>query len=214
MQTISRIIFRTALITFLFGPAAIYSQPISNTTWKTFNISFPDTILVEVGSDTIHQYLGSDSLLVSSLFWQYSDSIALLDVGGPLSCTNPDTGWYSIEIINDTMTVSLITDACVPRGMNYDGAILWKVEQATAVHKYLEGAGRLAIFPNPAGSSFSIDAGEEGSIIINDMTAGTVYGTKVKPGRNEITAMLPAGTYLVQFTGTGGNSGFARLMVK
>lgn len=182
----------------LFVP--LFSQSIKNTTWKTYNSGFSDTITVVIKTDTIEQFIGDDSLLVSSWFAEYHDTIVLLDITGPLMCTNPDTGLYRVAVTGDTMVVDLITDPCIPRGINYDGAILWKEDLPSGFYNHKNLSAGIKMFPNPTKGIVYFTFPENGILSIFNYSGHEVVRVE-NQGFYQFSCDLKSGLYIARFSG-------------
>ena len=142
------------LFAFLFFQAQ--SQTIANTKWKTFNTSLADTITIEITTDTIYQYIVSDSMLAISLYTQKTDTIELIDVGGSFACVITDTGIYTVAIVGDTMTIDLVFDQCFSRSIVYNGTVLWRVDNTIGIST-LDRDLNFKLYPNPSNGFVTIE---------------------------------------------------------
>lgn len=188
---------RFTLILF-FIVSAVNAQSLQNTLWKIYNSSLGDTILVDIRIDTILQYVKSDSILVSSLYWQYNDTIKLVDVGGTLGCSNPDTGYYLAVEAFDSLYINLLTDLCIPRGVSYDGVVLWKVKLHTGLSDKTFNSPEFKVHPNPANGIVTISVAEPGELRIFTVHGQLVYYENSIASNYSKSINLRPGQYLVK----------------
>lgn len=181
-----------------FISSAINAQSLQNTLWKIYNSSLGDTILVDIRIDTILQYIKSDSILVSSLYWQYGDTIKLVDVGGTLGCSNPDTGYYLAIESSDSLYITLLSDLCIPRGVSYDGVVLKKVQLPTGLNMNAINIPELKVYPNPANGVVTISIGNPGELRIFTIQGQLVYHENIATSNYSKSINLRPGQYLVK----------------
>lgn len=188
--------------TFILGQV-LMAQVLQNTKWKVFNPSLFDTLTVEIGVDTVHQYIEPDSILVSSLYWEDNYTIKIVDVAGDLGCTNPDTGYYEFSIISDSLYILLLSDDCIPRGIAYDGVVLWRVDipstidDGDMVKRY-----DLKLFPNPAtlGSNVHMRSQFDGNLEIFNSVGQKVKQVINYRANSTETFSLEKGIYIVKLS--------------
>lgn len=183
----------------LFFVNATIAQSIKNTTWKTVNSTSGDTITVEILTDTVNQYLGKDSLLVSSLFEQFQDTVSLLDVAGPYKCPNPDTGWYNFNLVGDTMTIHLIADPCVNRAITIDNKVLWRVDKPTGIANINSQEEFLNVYPNPSEGRVYISTEFSGNVRIYTTSGQMIWQQQLVGGSRILSPDLKKGFYIVAF---------------
>ena len=175
-----------------------FSQSIQNTVWKTYSVLLFDTVTVEIKIDTVHQYfVGTDSLIVSSLFKEYNDTVSIVDVAGPWMCPNPDTGWYILNIVGDTMEIIAVADPCSQRGSNLHGSILWKAGSLSPVASFDVRASTLKVYPNPSQGMVSISTEQSGLIKIYTSTGQLLYKKESDFSHTDFTINLRPGSYIV-----------------
>ena len=199
------------LATLIFLSSVSFGQSLQNTTWKTYSTSFGDTLTLDILTDTMHQYLGKDSLLVSSIFEQTGSTVWILDVAGPYMCPSTDTGFYWVDIENDTMTVHLIADYCISRGAAYNGVVLWKYNKYAGISDKQGNDISFKIYPNPSMGSVNIRVEKDGLLKFFDIS-GQLIRTKRIYGQSPLSTELKSGSYLVQYI-SGSNSVFKRLLI-
>jgi len=174
------------------------SQSIADTKWKTYNTSLLDTITVEITKDTIYQYVKRDTLLSVSLYNQYSDTIKLADVGGIYACIVTDTGIYRIDVVDDTLTIDLLTDQCLSRSIVYNGTKLWRVDKPVGINEF-EMNLSFRLYPNPSNGFVSLETKEIGRITIYNSVGQIVIRKEIYEKNSNLILQLRRGTYVVKF---------------
>lgn len=194
MKHINLLLFSVLLTIMSFG------QNIQNTVWQVFNAGLGDTITIYIGVDSVNQYDSNGGLVVASLYDQNADSIWLVDVSGPLACLPTDTGLYTIAIANDTLTLTLVGDPCMNRGLAYSGAKLWRVQQATSVAKIQKEQLEFRVYPNPSSGIVSISSKEEGNVRIMNTGGQIIISQPYDPQLGPLDFHLSQGMYIVEFS--------------
>lgn len=189
--------FKFILILFLIANG-LHAQSLQNTLWKIFNSSLGDTVFVDIRIDSILQYIKSDSILVSSLYWQYDDTVKLVDVGGTLGCSNPDTGYYLAVEVFDSLYITLLSDLCIPRGVSYDGVVLSRVKLPTGQIDNTLVKPEFKIYPNPSNGIVTISVEEPGELRIFTIQGQLVYFENVVSSAYSKSINLRPGQYLVK----------------
>ncbi|MEQ8323199.1 MAG: T9SS type A sorting domain-containing protein [Vicingaceae bacterium] len=182
-----------------------YAQQLQNTRWKTVLQGSPDTITVIAQTDTFFVNAPMDSNLVTALFNENADTLSVVDLFGPYSCANPDTGSYIMSISNDTLTLNIIVDFCVTRGVLLDGASLWRDYSLVGIPNQPKEIVR-KVYPNPNNGQFWIEVEKPVNLEIVDMAGRSVFTSYLNRGKNTITTNLQAGLYVAVFSNQNSKS--------
>ena len=194
-----RKIFTLMMILIAVADLSIYSQTLSNTTWKVYDDSNIFYLYYHLGSDTISA--SSDNFAYHNIatYHEYGNNISIVDLDRANSCPDSDTGVYNFSIQNDILILTLISDPCDERSIvlsRYQWTRLLTEIQSTDFYRTPK------IYPNPANDILSIQSPSAIPglrYIIYDQ-----FGREVLHGKliNEITSLgvkhLPAGSYYVQ----------------
>jgi len=187
------------LIMIAVADLSIYSQTLSNTTWKVYDDLDIFYLYYHFGTDTISA--SSDNFAYHNIatYHEQGNNISIVDLDRPNSCPDGDTGVYNFSIQKDILKLVLISDPCDERSIvvsRYQWTRLLTEIQNTDFYPTPK------IYPNPANDILSIQSPSTipGSIyIIYDQ-----FGREVLHGKliNENTSVglkhLPAGPYFVQ----------------
>jgi hypothetical protein len=194
-----RKIFTLMMIMIAVADLSIYSQTLSNTTWKVYDDSNIFYLYYHFGTDTISA--SSDIFAYHNIatYHEYGNNISIVDLDRTNSCPDSDTGVYNFSIQNDILKLALISDPCEERSIvisRYQWTRLLTEIQNTDFYPTPK------IYPNPANDILFIQSPSTilGLIyIIYDQ-----FGREVLHGKliNENTSVdikhLPAGSYYVK----------------
>ena len=194
-----RKIFTLMMIMIAVADLSIYSQTLSNTTWKVYDDSSIFYLYYHLGSDTISA--SSDNFAYHNIatYHEHENNISIVDLDRTNSCPDSDTGVYNFLIQNDILILTLISDPCEER------SIVLSAYQWTRLLTEIQNTDFYPtpkIYPNPVNDILSIQSPSAipGLIyIIYDQ-----FGREVLHGKliNENTSLgvkhLPAGSYYVQ----------------
>ena len=100
----------------------LQAQSINNTNWKAYMAEpFNDTLTLHIQSDSSFVTLSNGEVLVRSACKITGDIVNITDYStGQYSC--PDmTGKYKINLSGDSLTLTLIEDACEGRSQALNG---------------------------------------------------------------------------------------------
>jgi len=194
-----RKIFTLMMIMIAVADLSIYSQTLSNTTWKVYDDSNIFYLYYHFGTDTISA--SSDDFAYHNIatYHEYGNNISIVDLDRTNSCPDSDTGIYNFSIQNDILKLTLISDPCEER------SIVLSRYQCTRLLTEIQNTDFYPtpkIYPNPANDILFIQSPSTilGLIyIIYDQ-----FGREVLHGKliNENTSVdlkhLPAGSYYVK----------------
>ena len=105
------------LFVFFFFAAVALQAQLSQTKWKgTLQLDSPIEVVFDFGKDTVNVYTVADnSGLETMLFTAKDGMLTIKKVVGQSSCDDQITGKYKIDLNNDEMLFTLVSDDCADR---------------------------------------------------------------------------------------------------
>lgn len=104
------------------------ANPLANTQWKgVANIPTPAEVIFKFNTDEVDLlYQGN---LIEKMKYSFTDqgSLKLTKIDGRSPCNNEDEGLYKLQIANDTLTFTILSDKCGERETAFDGNSYKKV---------------------------------------------------------------------------------------
>ena len=127
-KSMKKSLFCLVLLTLAAG--SIKAQ-LANTKWKgILKLDDPVNVSFDFGKDTLTVLnLDAGEIIETMTFKATNSTFTLTMVSGQSDCDNSTTGRYSYSINDNTMTITLIEDACEDRGPYLKGLQLTKNTQ-------------------------------------------------------------------------------------
>ena len=187
------------MIMIAVADLSIFSQTLSNTTWKVYDDSNIFYLYYHFGTDTISA--SSDNFAYHNIatYHEHGNNISIVDLDRTNSCPDSDTGVYNFSIQNDILILALISDPCEERSIvisRYQWTRLLTEIQNTDFYSTPK------IYPNPANDILFIQS--PSTILGLIYTIYDQFGREVLHGKliNAYTSVdlkhLPAGSYYVK----------------
>lgn len=194
-----RKIFTVMLIMIAVADLRVFSQTLSNTTWKVYDDSNIFYLYYHLGSDTISA--SSDNFAYHNIATYHEDenNISIVDLDRTNSCPASDTGVYNFSIQNDNLKLTLISDPCDERSIVVS-TYLW-TRILTEIQN-MDFYQTPKIYPNPAHDLLSIQSPPAilGSkyIIYDQLGREVLHGKIIDEKISLAVKHLPAGSYYLQ----------------
>ena len=190
------------MIMIAVADLSIYSQILSNSTWKVYDDSDIFYLYYHFGSDTIAASIDNFAYHNIATYRESGNSISIIDLDRTNSCPDSDTGVYNFSIQNDILKLVLISDPCEER------SIVVSRYQWTRILTEIQNTNLCPapkIYPNPANDILFIQSPSAISgltyIIYDQFGRELIQGILINETTSVALKHFSAGSYYVKIGG-------------
>ena len=191
--------FTLASLLFVLFAMNSQAQQLANTIWEVYSfVGQTDPVYFSFTDTQVHAGETPDDMFHISNYGEEGDNFWIHDVSFDGGCNPADTGFYTFEIVDDSLHFYLIYDSCEVRS--------WTLEDEFFVASPLgiedeEYFAEVLVYPNPVRGSLFIDLGDQFDVDIEllDPSGRLVFSDSIQQGRYSLnTEQFSEGSYYLQ----------------